>query len=36
VEELLLKPYDLDHLLEKVQRVISEGGSAKLPPLAED
>ena len=35
VEELLLKPYDLEHLLEAVQRMIAEGGGAKLPPLAE-
>jgi DNA-binding response OmpR family regulator len=35
VDELLLKPYDLEHLLEKVQRLIAEGGGAKLPPLAD-
>ena len=32
VEELLLKPYDLDHLLEKVQRLVAApGGGAVLP-----
>ena len=36
VDELLLKPYDLDHLLEKVQRVIAEDGGATLPPMADD
>lgn len=35
VEELLLKPYDLEHLLESVQRLISEDGGAQLPPLVE-
>ena len=36
VDELLLKPYDLEHLLEKVQRVIAEDGGATLPPMADD
>ena len=34
VDELLLKPYDLEHLLEKVRRAIAEDGGAKLPPVA--
>ena len=35
VEEMLLKPYDLEHLLEKVERLAgAPGESAKLPPMA--
>ena len=33
VEELLLKPFDLEHLLEKVQRLVAHpDGGASLPP----
>ena len=36
VPELLLKPYDLETLLEKVKRVIGDpSGGAQLPPPAE-
>jgi len=36
VDELILKPYDLEHLLEKVRRVLGDpGGGATLPPMAE-
>jgi DNA-binding response OmpR family regulator len=36
VDELLLKPYDLEHLLENVKRVIGDrSGGARLPPMAE-
>ncbi len=34
VDELLLKPYDLDHLLEKVRKALAEDGGAQLPPEA--
>ncbi len=34
VDELLLKPYDLDHLLEKVRKALAQGGGARLPPEA--
>lgn len=34
VEELLLKPYELEHLLEKVERLVGDpSGGARLPPL---
>ena len=37
VDELLLKPYDLEHLLEKVERLVAApGGGAKLPPMADE
>jgi len=33
VDELILKPFDLEHLLEKVQRVLRDpSGGATLPP----
>jgi DNA-binding response OmpR family regulator len=36
VDELILKPYDLAHLLERVKRVIGDpSGGARLPPLVE-
>lgn len=36
VDELILKPYDLDHLLERVKRAIGDpSGGARLPPLVE-
>jgi len=36
VDELVLKPFDLEHLLEKVRRVIGDpSGGASLPPRAD-
>ena len=36
VDELVLKPFDLEHLLERVGRAVGEpGGGARLPPRAE-
>jgi hypothetical protein len=36
VDELVLKPFDLEHLLEKVRRVIGDpSGGARLPPRAD-
>ncbi|HZW90655.1 MAG TPA: hypothetical protein VFF12_16340 [Myxococcaceae bacterium] len=36
VDELVLKPFDLEHLLERVQRVLGEpSGGARLPPMGE-
>jgi DNA-binding response OmpR family regulator len=36
VDELVLKPFDLEHLLEKVRRVLGDpAGGAKLPPMVE-
>jgi DNA-binding response OmpR family regulator len=36
VDELLLKPYDLESLLEKVERLVGDpSGGARLPPLAD-
>jgi len=37
VEELLLKPFDLEHLLEKVERLVAApAGGARLPPMASE
>lgn len=34
VDELILKPYDLEHLLQKVRRVLGDpSGGAQLPPM---
>ena len=36
VDELVLKPFDLDHLLERVNRVVGDpSGGAQLPPLTD-
>jgi DNA-binding response OmpR family regulator len=36
VDELILKPYDLEHLLQKVRRVLGDpSGGAQLPPLGD-
>jgi DNA-binding response OmpR family regulator len=36
VDELVLKPFDLEHLLEKVRRVTGDpSGGARLPPKAD-
>jgi len=36
VPELLLKPYDLETLLEKVRQLVGDpSGGARLPPMAE-
>ena len=36
VDELVLKPFDLEHLLERVQRVVGDPrGGARLPPMGE-
>jgi len=36
VDELILKPYDLDHLLERVKRAIGDAKvGARLPPRVE-
>jgi DNA-binding response OmpR family regulator len=36
VDELVLKPFDLEHLLEKVRRAIGDpSGGARLPPRAD-
>ena len=37
VEELLLMPFDFEHLLEKVERLVAApGGGARLPPMASE
>jgi len=36
VDELVLKPFDLEHLLKKVRRALGDpGGGARLPPRAD-
>lgn len=36
VDELILKPYDLEHLLEKVRRALRDpSGGAQLPPRSD-
>ena len=36
VDELILKPYDLEHLLERVKRAIADPSrGARLPPMME-
>jgi DNA-binding response OmpR family regulator len=36
VDELILKPYDLQHLLDRVKRAIGNpSGGARLPPMSE-
>jgi DNA-binding response OmpR family regulator len=36
VDELVLKPFDLEHLLEKVRRALGDpAGGARLPPRVE-
>jgi len=36
VDELVLKPFDLEHLLEKVRRALGDpSGGAQLPPAAD-